>query len=242
MSTPKFADVHNLVAFLSKPTESKGFKQIINFLNANPIKEAQLHAKVDGKKVIISEATVRRDLKFKDERGVDCLSNEVIFKQLTLMGNCSSKGDFKFKKESQEIGEEKEVNNSWLKRLYKVGLSDRVESYAEEQSMGEEDASKQERNIADINTDAEITLVDETAEDQERLDDQEMFNTGILDDEEVVVEIAVAVKEVDVAQDQPKIRGIVVKDHKEPSESTTIPTSVADSTRPKAKSIIMQEP
>nr|GEZ84212.1 hypothetical protein [Tanacetum cinerariifolium] len=121
--------------------------------------------------------------------------------------NNSSKGDFKFKKESQEIGEEKEFNNSWLKRLYKVGLSDRVESYAEEQSM------------------------------------------GVLDDEEVVVEIAVAVKEVDVAQDQvtlktskPKIRGIVVRDHKELSESTTIPTSVADSTRPKAKSIIMQEP
>nr|GEU63795.1 hypothetical protein [Tanacetum cinerariifolium] len=38
MSTPKFAKTYNLVAFLEKPTESKGFEQIIDFLNANPIK------------------------------------------------------------------------------------------------------------------------------------------------------------------------------------------------------------
>nr|GEZ26935.1 ribonuclease H-like domain-containing protein [Tanacetum cinerariifolium] len=49
-------------------------------------REAQIHAKVDGKKVIIYEATIRRDLKFEDEGGIDCLSNEVIFEQLTLVG------------------------------------------------------------------------------------------------------------------------------------------------------------
>nr|GEW07659.1 hypothetical protein [Tanacetum cinerariifolium] len=43
---------------------------------------------------------------------------------------------------------------------------------------------------------------------------------------------------------KPKIRGIVVRDHEEPSKSktTTTPTLVVDSTRPKAKSIVMQEP
>nr|GFA20729.1 hypothetical protein [Tanacetum cinerariifolium] len=114
MSTLKFTDVHKLVTFLSKPTNSEGFKQIIDFLNANPIKyglavnptiytscikqfwvtakaknineEAQIHAKVDGKKVIISEAIIRRDLKFEDKGRVDCLSNEVIFEQLLIMG------------------------------------------------------------------------------------------------------------------------------------------------------------
>nr|GFC22736.1 hypothetical protein [Tanacetum cinerariifolium] len=113
MSTPKFVDVHNLVAFLSKPTESEGFKQLIDFLNANPIKyaltvsltiytscieqfwvtvkakningEVQIHAKMDRKKDIIYEATIRRDLKFEDEGGVDCLSNKVIFEQIPLM-------------------------------------------------------------------------------------------------------------------------------------------------------------
>ncbi|GJU83360.1 hypothetical protein Tco_1285725 [Tanacetum coccineum] len=33
-----FADSHNMVAFLAKPTESEGFEQIVDFLNANPIK------------------------------------------------------------------------------------------------------------------------------------------------------------------------------------------------------------
>ncbi|GJU46560.1 putative ribonuclease H-like domain-containing protein [Tanacetum coccineum] len=49
-------------------------------------REAQLHALVDGKKIIINESFVRRDLQLEDEEGVDCLSNSTIFEQLTLMG------------------------------------------------------------------------------------------------------------------------------------------------------------
>nr|GEX82234.1 hypothetical protein [Tanacetum cinerariifolium] len=40
MSILKFAEVHNLVAFLSKPTGCEGFEQIVDFLNANPISYA----------------------------------------------------------------------------------------------------------------------------------------------------------------------------------------------------------
>ncbi|GJY95227.1 hypothetical protein Tco_0511588 [Tanacetum coccineum] len=40
MSTLKFADTHNMVAFLSKPTESDGFEQIMDFFNAHPIRVA----------------------------------------------------------------------------------------------------------------------------------------------------------------------------------------------------------
>nr|GEX45049.1 hypothetical protein [Tanacetum cinerariifolium] len=49
--------------------------------------EVQFQALVDGKKVIITESTVRRDLQLEDAKGVDCLSNAAIFEQLTLMGN-----------------------------------------------------------------------------------------------------------------------------------------------------------
>nr|GEZ18907.1 putative ribonuclease H-like domain-containing protein [Tanacetum cinerariifolium] len=131
-------------------------------------------------------------------------------------------------------------------------------------SLGEEDASKQGRNIVDIDADAETTLVNETVEDQGRYNDEEMFDTSVLDNEEV--KKAVADKEIDAAQDQvsfattttakdltialealktlkPKIIGIVIKDHEEPSKSKTKTlTSVADSTRLKAKGIVMQEP
>ncbi|GJW56159.1 hypothetical protein Tco_0102890 [Tanacetum coccineum] len=40
MTTLKFADTHNMVAFLSKPAESDGFEQIVDFLNAQPIRYA----------------------------------------------------------------------------------------------------------------------------------------------------------------------------------------------------------
>ncbi|GJS14681.1 putative ribonuclease H-like domain-containing protein [Tanacetum coccineum] len=48
--------------------------------------EEHLHALVDGKKIIITESSVGRDLQLVDEEGVDCLPNSTIFEQLTLMG------------------------------------------------------------------------------------------------------------------------------------------------------------
>ncbi|GJZ51419.1 retrotransposon protein, putative, ty1-copia subclass [Tanacetum coccineum] len=114
MTTLQFADTYNLVMFLSKPAESEGFEQIVDFLNANPIKyaltinptiytscieqfwatvkvktvngEIQLQALVDGKKIIVSEASVRRDLQLNDEEGTDCLPNATSFEELTRMG------------------------------------------------------------------------------------------------------------------------------------------------------------
>ncbi|GKC82460.1 hypothetical protein Tco_1138177 [Tanacetum coccineum] len=82
MTTLQFADTHNLVAFLAKPTESEGFEQVVKTVNG----EQQLQALVDRKKIIITEATVRRDLQLEDVDGVDCLPNAIIFEQLTLMG------------------------------------------------------------------------------------------------------------------------------------------------------------
>ncbi|GJR25696.1 retrovirus-related pol polyprotein from transposon TNT 1-94 [Tanacetum coccineum] len=54
--------------------------------------EVQLQALVDGKKIIITESTVRRDLQLEDAEGVDCLPNATIFEQLALMGYEQSSG------------------------------------------------------------------------------------------------------------------------------------------------------
>ncbi|GKE28843.1 hypothetical protein Tco_1444227, partial [Tanacetum coccineum] len=114
MAALKFASSHNMVAFLDKPTESDGFEQIVDFLNAHPIKyaltvnptiytscidqfwatakvktvneEVQIQALVDKKKVIITETSVRSDLKLEDAEGTECLPNAIVFEQLTLMG------------------------------------------------------------------------------------------------------------------------------------------------------------
>nr|GEW49762.1 hypothetical protein [Tanacetum cinerariifolium] len=53
--------------------------------------EAQLHAKVDGKKIIVIESSVRRDLRLADEEGIDCLPNSTIFEQIALMGKPTRK-------------------------------------------------------------------------------------------------------------------------------------------------------
>ncbi|GJT91701.1 hypothetical protein Tco_1080546 [Tanacetum coccineum] len=114
MAALKFASSHNMVAFLDKPTESDGFEQIMDFLNAHPIKyaltvnptiytscieqfwtttkvktvngEVQIQALVDKKKVIITETSVRSDLQLEDAEGTKCLLNATIFEQPTLMG------------------------------------------------------------------------------------------------------------------------------------------------------------
>ncbi|GKA98464.1 hypothetical protein Tco_0826401 [Tanacetum coccineum] len=75
-----------------------------------------------------------------------------------------------------------------LKRLYKVGLTARVESSDNKESLGE-DASKQGR-IDAIDADEEITLV------SVQNVDEEMFDVNVLDGEEVfVAEQEVAIKD-----------------------------------------------
>ncbi|GJT77911.1 hypothetical protein Tco_1044636 [Tanacetum coccineum] len=83
-----------------------------------------------------------------------------------------------------------------LKRLRKVGLARRVESSDEVILGAQEDASKQGRKIADPDADAEVTLVDKT---QGRNNDNLMFDTGVLDEQEVEVEKLVSTAEVTTA-------------------------------------------
>ncbi|GJT59935.1 hypothetical protein Tco_1003468, partial [Tanacetum coccineum] len=54
------------------------------------IGELQLQALVDGKKIIITEASIRSDLQLNDEEGMDCFPNATIFEELTKMGTMAS--------------------------------------------------------------------------------------------------------------------------------------------------------
>ncbi|GJW37368.1 hypothetical protein Tco_0060288 [Tanacetum coccineum] len=72
MSNLKFAETHNLVAFLEKPKESDGFEGIIDFLNTSSIRYAlKIQALIDRKKVIVIEISVRRALQLKDAEGTE---------------------------------------------------------------------------------------------------------------------------------------------------------------------------
>nr|GEW01097.1 hypothetical protein [Tanacetum cinerariifolium] len=108
------ADTHNMIAYLTKSNASKGFDQIIDFLNASSIKYAltvnpniyvlcikqfwtsvlvkkvndvtRLHALVDKKRVIITKDTIRDALRLVDAEGIDYLPNEEIFAELSRIG------------------------------------------------------------------------------------------------------------------------------------------------------------
>nr|GEU59358.1 putative reverse transcriptase domain-containing protein [Tanacetum cinerariifolium] len=169
-------------------------------------REALLHAKVDGKKIIVTESSVRRDLRLADEEGIDCLPNSTIFEQIALMGCQETMEDTiaqtrfervskqsndlqlaggnilqsdkdimklnelmavcttlqnrvldlektktsqhneiaSLKKRVKKLEKKNRSKTYRMKRLYKVGLTARVESSGDEEILGE-DESKQGR-------------------------------------------------------------------------------------------------
>ncbi|GKC54295.1 hypothetical protein Tco_1077040, partial [Tanacetum coccineum] len=117
-----------------------------------------------------------------------------------------------------------------LKRLYKVGRSVRVIS-SDEASLGDqEDASKQGR-IADIDADAGINLVS-THFDA----DTYMFGVHDLVGDEVVVEIEVASKDVNLSVDE-----VTLAQALGTITTTAVATVTAASTRPKAKRLVIHK-
>nr|GEW44319.1 hypothetical protein [Tanacetum cinerariifolium] len=114
MAPLTFADTHNMIAFLTKSNVREGFDQIMDFLNAHTIQYAlmvnpsiyvlcikqfwvlvsvtktndvmKLQALINKKKVVITKDTIQQALRLDDVDGVDCLSNEEIFAELTRIG------------------------------------------------------------------------------------------------------------------------------------------------------------
>ncbi|GKA00775.1 hypothetical protein Tco_0673440 [Tanacetum coccineum] len=88
MHTKIFIDKNRKAKKSVKLMMEKIFRMELELMLAKTInEEVQLHALVDGKKIIITESTVRRDHQLEDAEGVDCLPNSTIFEQLTLMGS-----------------------------------------------------------------------------------------------------------------------------------------------------------
>ncbi|GJT07398.1 putative ribonuclease H-like domain-containing protein [Tanacetum coccineum] len=78
---------HNMVAYLEKTDGNTEFHEIISFLT-------YITAKVAGKPVNISEASIRSDLLFDDADGIDSLHNQAIFDAIQLMGHLDAKKKF----------------------------------------------------------------------------------------------------------------------------------------------------
>nr|GEV53041.1 hypothetical protein [Tanacetum cinerariifolium] len=172
----------------------------------------------------------------EDAEGVDCLPNNVIFKQLTLIGKVTEvpqpsdptsvadeavneKMDDSLERdattatsldaEQDRAGQRRRRSRTHgHKRLYKVGLSARVES-SKDEGLGEENASKQGR-IVDIDANKDITLIRVTT----------AATTPAISIDEVT--LAQALAELKHIKPKAKAKGIVFH---EPEESTTTTTA-----------------
>ncbi|GJY97404.1 hypothetical protein Tco_0514314 [Tanacetum coccineum] len=143
-------------------------------------------------------------------------------------------------------------------------MSRRVKSSEDQESLGApEDASKQGRSIANLDKDDDVTLVDET---QERQDDELMFDTRVLDANEMHVEAKVDEKDeqstkLDDSNTGEAVTTASVEDSAAPTtikeitlaqtliqikaakpKVVTTAATTTTTTRPKARGVVVQEP
>ncbi|GJZ49254.1 hypothetical protein Tco_0603444 [Tanacetum coccineum] len=120
-----------------------------------------------------------------------------------------------------------------LKKLYKVGLSARVESSEDEEDLGE-DASKQGR-IADTDDDAGITLEVFVVEKSENIVKEVVDAAQTITTEEITLAQALA----DLKSTKPKAKGIASREPGESTTTTPIPSKIQDKGKEK---LIKPEP
>ncbi|GJV26915.1 putative ribonuclease H-like domain-containing protein [Tanacetum coccineum] len=154
----------------------------------------------------------------------------------------------------KRLEKKKRSRTHGLRRLYKVGLSRRVESFDEASLGDQEDASKQGM-IADIDADAGITLASTYFDTN-----IDMFGVHDLDGDEVFVEKDVLVKEVSVVEkvtaaattvsaatitkvDITLAQALAELKSEKPKTTTTIATTIVTParTRPRAKGFVIHE-
>ncbi|GJZ50885.1 hypothetical protein Tco_0605400 [Tanacetum coccineum] len=127
------------------------------------------------------------------------------------------------KRRVKKLEQKKRSRTYGLKSLYKVGLTTRVESSGDEESLGE-DASKQGR-INAIDADEDITLVNDQ-------DDADMFDVNTLTGDEALAEQEVATKDVNLTVDEVTLAQALaalksVKNQANVIEEPSVPVSAA---------------
>ncbi|GKF04148.1 hypothetical protein Tco_0034816 [Tanacetum coccineum] len=128
MTTLKYSDKHNMVAFLKKPNESVGFTKIVDFfkgtslryslshnptIHDSPVKQfwqtatirtlangiQELLASINNKEYTITEAFIRSKLQLADAIGISNLPDAKIYDRLATLGYVS-KGKLTFWKKN----------------------------------------------------------------------------------------------------------------------------------------------
>nr|GEW96826.1 hypothetical protein [Tanacetum cinerariifolium] len=110
MARLQFCDYYNMVAVLEKSEHNVDFHPIVDFVEASPLRietmeeGTKILATIDGVLRTVTESSLRRNLKLKDEEGISSLPDAELFENLTLMGyNISLNQKFTFQKGFNEF-------------------------------------------------------------------------------------------------------------------------------------------
>ncbi|GJX70915.1 hypothetical protein Tco_0308086, partial [Tanacetum coccineum] len=221
--------------------------------------EVQIQALVDKKKVIIIETSKKQSRrKQRKDTEVSQLSGptEPVTDDTNNVASIPTHSNdpllkiTELKKIVKKLEGKRKSKPPGMKRSFKISRSAQVVSSKDKGLGDQEDASKQGRKIADIDADAEVTLVDET----QGRNDEEMFDIGILDGEEVFAEQDVVEKEVSTAKvatgstttttiDELTLAQtlIEIKAAKPKAITTAATTTTTAVTRPKARGVVVQK-
>ncbi|GJW52947.1 hypothetical protein Tco_0097032 [Tanacetum coccineum] len=205
MSSPKFAETHNVVAFLEKPVESDGFAEIIDFLKASSVHYAltvnpiiytsciqqfwatanvkmvngvrQLQALIDKKKMIITESSIRSDLHLEDAEGKD------------FSGRITPLFDTMMVQASEEVGKD----SDHLTDSNKIPIIDQpsVSSQPKQKQNLKKRVDKLEKRrkfrttgLKRLNKVGAARRIESSNDSLERQDEDLMFDIGVLDGNE----------------------------------------------------------
>nr|GEV58009.1 retrovirus-related Pol polyprotein from transposon TNT 1-94 [Tanacetum cinerariifolium] len=137
------------------------------------------------------------------------------------------------KKRVKKLERKKKSRTSGLKRLYKVGLSDRIVSSNEEGLGDKEDASKQGR-IAEIDADEDLSLINETTQVQRRMNEEEK--------EVSTVDPVTTASEVVTTTEDVKVTTAAITLQISKDDVTLAQTFIEiKETKPRARGVIVQE-
>ncbi|GJU51187.1 putative ribonuclease H-like domain-containing protein [Tanacetum coccineum] len=224
--------------------------------------EVQLQALVDGKKIVVTEASVRRDLQLEDADSVDCLPNATIFEQLTLIGTHKGQRlqpsmqlkeliDFCTKLQQRVL----DLDNTKTAQAQEItSLKKRVKRL--EKKEGSRTHSL--KRLYKIGRSARVVSSEEASlGDQEdgRHNDDLMFDKGVLNDKEVFARQDMAEKEVSIADLVTTAGEVVTTANVEVSTASPTAATITNveltlaqtlvelkSATPKTKGVVMQEP
>nr|GEX12689.1 hypothetical protein [Tanacetum cinerariifolium] len=205
----------------------------------SPIPTTRVH-KDHPKEQIIGDHNLntqtKRMINFYEETAMTVVANSTTEAEYVVASSCCRQKKQKPKRKQRK---EAEVSNDELEDEDHVPTPSSDPLPSEKNGLGaQENASKQERMIEDIDQNAEIALDDET---QRRTNDDEMFGVDDLVGEELVMETTTSVKDsvaptIDVTEDEvtmAALKSIVF--HKQ--KQSQIPTVSSSKDKGKAKMI-----